>query len=112
MCDIAQETTFLLLSDPRPQMAPILAFLTSTCGLEMADALKVVAACPQIICLSVKNLGQKVNDDDECSTTKMMVPVRRMVPLSSACSGISCGARCKGAPRICSPTRNTFHAPC
>ena len=74
MCDIAQETTSLLLSDPRPQMAPILAFLTATCGLEMADALKVLAACPQIICLSVKNLGQKVNDN-ECSTTKMMVLV-------------------------------------
>lgn len=63
VCGLAQETTSLLLSDPRPQVAPILAFLMSTCGLGRGDALKVLAACPQIVCLSVKNLGQKVSDD-------------------------------------------------
>jgi hypothetical protein len=49
-----------LLSDPGPQVGPALAFLTATCGLEQGQALQVAAACPQVFCLSAKNLRQKV----------------------------------------------------
>jgi len=60
VCQITQDVTSLLLSDPEPQITPALDFLMTTCNLTLDKALLIVVGCPQVICLSTRNLGKKV----------------------------------------------------
>lgn len=52
--------TSLLLSDPKPQLAPVLRFLTTTCCLDRRHAVQVLLSCPSAITLSELNLQRKV----------------------------------------------------
>ncbi|GAX78609.1 hypothetical protein CEUSTIGMA_g6048.t1 [Chlamydomonas eustigma] len=57
--DITLEVTSLLILDPEPQVKPAMVFLTQTCALQMKEAVQVAISCPQVFCLSLKNLQRK-----------------------------------------------------
>ncbi|KAG1675977.1 hypothetical protein FOA52_014221 [Chlamydomonas sp. UWO 241] len=56
---VAVDVPSLLTSDPEPQVAPALRFLSLQCGLGRTGALRVAAACPSVFCLSAGNLAAK-----------------------------------------------------